>query len=116
MAAGALHALETDQDGIDGYRQMYKQRIDLLIELLAGHGMRLALKPRAGFYTLWQAPDRAFGRVMQSSEDFNMAMIEETGVVGVHFPGSIRYAVCADVAAMKGGLHEAFQAANVAYD
>ena len=65
--------------------------------------MRLALKPRAGFYTLWEAPDRAFGRVMQSSEDFNIAMIEETGVVGVHFPGCIRYAVCADVAAIDFG-------------
>jgi len=116
MAAGVLHALETDQDGIDDYRQIYQQRLDLIIPLLSGYGMRLALKPRAGFYTLWEAPDRAFGRVMQSSEDFNMAMIEETGVVGVHFPGCIRYAVCANVAAMQDGLQVAFQAANVAYD
>jgi LL-diaminopimelate aminotransferase len=116
MAAGALHALETDQHGIDGYRKMYKERLDFLIDLLAGLGMRLTLKPQAGFYTLWETPDRAFGRPMQSSEDFNMAMIEETGVVGVHFPGSIRYAVCADVAAMEDGLRSAFQIANVAFE
>ena len=115
MAAGALHALETDQAGIDVYRKMYSERLDLLIDLLSGHGMRLALKPRAGFYTLWQAPNTAFGRPMASSEEFNMAMIEEAGVVGVHFPGCIRYAVCADVAAMEDGLRSAFQAANVAY-
>ena len=28
-------------------------------------------------------------------------MIEETGVVGVHFPGYVRYAVCADIADME---------------
>ena len=115
MAAGALHALETDQAGIEAYRNMYSERLDLLMDLLSGQGMRLALKPRAGFYTLWEAPSKAFGRPLASSEDFNMAMIEETGVVGVHFPGSIRYAVCADVGAMEDGLRDAFQAASVEY-
>ena len=85
------------------------------MDLLSGLGMRLALKPRAGFYTLWEAPASAFGRPMASSEEFNMAMIEETGVVGVHFPGCIRYAVCADVGAMQEGLRTAFQAASVEY-
>jgi len=115
MAVGALHALETDQAGIDVYRKMYSERLDLLMDLLSGQGMRLALKPRAGFYTLWEAPSTAFGRPMASSEDFNMAMIEEAGVVGVHFPGCIRYAVCADVSAMEDGLLKAFQSANVGY-
>ena len=115
MAAGALHALENDQAGIEAYRNMYSERLDLLMDLLSGLGMRLALKPRAGFYTLWEAPASAFGRPMASSEEFNMAMIEETGVVGVHFPGCIRYAVCADVGAMQEGLRTAFQAASVEY-
>ena len=44
------------------------------------------------------------------------AMIDKTGVVGVHFPGCIRYAVCADIAAMEEGLRKAFQAADVAYE
>ena len=43
-------------------------------------------------------------------------MIDKTGVVGVHFPGCIRYAVCADIAAMEEGLRKAFQAADVAYE
>ena len=53
---------------------------------------------------------------VESAEAFNFAMIDKAGVVGVHFPGCIRYAVCADVAAMEDGLRKAFQAADVGYD
>ena len=116
MAAGAIAALENDQDGINVYRQMYRERLELLVDLIGGCGMKLAIRPRAGFYTLWETPARAFGRAMDSAEAFNMAMIEETGVVGVHFPGFIRYAVCADVAALESGLRAAFTKAEVAYD
>jgi hypothetical protein len=42
-------------------------------------------------------------------------MIRETGVVGVHFPGYLRYAVCADVEAMAKPLSDAFERAQVAY-
>jgi len=60
---------------------------------------------------------------MDSAEHFNFLMIEETGVVGVHFPstssgqapGYVRYAVCADVAAMRANLDAAFQKAKVSY-
>ena len=116
MAAGAIAGLEEDQTGIEACRQMYKVRLDTLIGILSDCGMRLAAQPRAGFYTLWEAPTRAFGQSLASSEDFNFAMIDKTGVVGVHFPGCIRYAVCADIAAMEEGLRKAFQAADVAYE
>ncbi len=43
-------------------------------------------------------------------------MIEETGVVGVHFPGYVRYAVCGDVEAMSEGIEAAFARAQVSYD
>jgi hypothetical protein len=42
-------------------------------------------------------------------------MIEETGVVGVHFPGYVRYAVCGDVEAMTEDLRVAFGKASVSY-
>jgi hypothetical protein len=42
-------------------------------------------------------------------------MIEQTGVVGVHFPGYVRYAVCADIDAMAPALEEAFKKAHVSY-
>ena len=43
-------------------------------------------------------------------------MIENTGVVGVHFGDFLRYAVCADVGAMQEELNAAFQAAAVSCD
>jgi hypothetical protein len=42
-------------------------------------------------------------------------MIEATGVVGVHFPGYMRYAVCADVAAVASEIDAAFEQAKVSY-
>jgi len=77
--------------------------------------MRLAQVPQAGFFTLWQTPDVAFGEEVQSAEHFNFRMIDETGVVGVHFGDYLRYAVCADVGAMTGPLSEAFDKAAVSY-
>src|SRR5262249_22340933 len=115
MAAGVVATFEHDQAGIARYRDMYRSRLHLLIELLTGHGMQLALQPAAGFYTLWTVPSRAFGTRMESAEHFNFLMIEETGVGGVHFPGYIRYAVCADIEAMADDLARAFNKAQVSY-
>ena len=116
MAAGALAALDHDRASIDAGRETYRRRLETLAALMQESGMRLALDPAAGFYTLWEAPTRAFGRKMDSSEDFNLTMIDEVGVVGVHFPGYVRYAVCADVDAMAPQLREAFQKAAPGYD
>jgi len=80
-------------------------------------GLRPACRTEAGFFTLWKVPKRAFGadlstdaRVMglPRHEAFNRLVIDETGIVGVHFEGPafggraeplVRYAVCADVLA-----------------
>ncbi len=115
MAAGVVVAFEQDQAGIAGYREIYRSRLDSLISILTARGMQLALKPQAGFFTLWLTPSRAFGRRVDSAEHFNMMMIEETGVVGVHFPGYVRYAVCADIEAMRRQLDDAFGKAQVRY-
>ena len=77
--------------------------------------MRLAIEPAAGFFTLWMAPTRAFGRRIESAEHFNFMMIEETGVAGVHFPGYVRYAVCGDVEAMAEDIDAAFTRTQVSY-
>ena len=115
MAAGVVAAFENDQETIDLYREMYHTRLSLIIRLLTGQGMRLALEPAAGFFTLWVVPTHAFGKRIESAEHFNFMMIEETGVVGVHFPGYVRYAVCADVAAMGEGIEAAFRKAKISY-
>jgi aspartate/methionine/tyrosine aminotransferase len=108
-------AMENDQAGIRRYRDMYQARLNLFIKLLTRHGMRLALEPAAGFFTLWLIPSHAFGKPVDSAEHFNFMMIDATGVVGVHFPGYIRYAVCADIAALATEIEAAFHKAQVSY-
>jgi aspartate/methionine/tyrosine aminotransferase len=115
MAAGVLATLEHDQEGIAYYRDLYRTRVSMFIELLTRQGMQLALEPAAGFFTLWKTPTQAFGTRVESAEQFNFMMIEATGVVGVHFPGYMRYAVCADIAAVATELAEAFKQARVSY-
>jgi LL-diaminopimelate aminotransferase len=116
MAVGVVAAFEHDQASISRYREMYRARLRRLIELLTPHGMQLALEPAAGFFTLWLVPSRAFGQKIESAEHFNFLMIERTGMVGVHFPGYMRYAVCADIDAMAKEIEEAFMQAEVSYD
>lgn len=116
MAVGVVAAFEHDQASIARYREMYRARLRRLIELLTPHGMRLALEPAAGFFTLWLVPSRAFGQKIESAEHFNFLMIERTGMVGVHFPGYVRYAVCADIDAMAKEIEEAFMQAEVSYE
>ena len=87
-------------------------RVASLLERLGQAG---AQEPAAGFFTLWLVPARAFGRAMADATAFNLAMIQETGVVGVHFPGYLRYAVCADVEALADDIDAAFAKAAVSY-
>lgn len=115
MAAGVVATLEHDQEGIAQCRDMYRARLGLLIEILTRQRMQLALEPAAGFFTLWRIPNRAFGKRIESAEHFNWLMIDATGVVGVHFPGYMRYAVCADIAAIATEIEEAFKKAQVSY-
>lgn len=116
MAAGALYALQHAKQIIGSCRKTYERRISTLCRILGSYGMRLAVNPGAGFFTLWLAPKRAFGRKIARAEEFNFLMIEETGVVGVHFHPYIRYAVTGDVEAMVGPIANAFARAQVSYE
>ena len=117
MAAGALYSLEHDQNSILKIIDLYRRRSDLLCEILTEAGMKLAIKPQAGFFTLWQTPNYAFGKKMASAEEFNFTMIENAGLVGVHFdPYYIRYAVAsANIEAMASQIRAAFAKAEVSY-
>jgi LL-diaminopimelate aminotransferase len=116
VAAGALYALENDRASIAEIALMYRRRTRLLCETLSAIGMHLALEPRAGFFTLWKTPKRAFGKEMKDAADFNLAMINNTGVVGVPFGDYIRYAVAHDdVASIAGEIKAAFAKAEVSY-
>lgn len=116
MAAGALASIMDDRKSVDACGATYKHRIGILSDILAGHGMKLALYPKAGFFTLWHRPNSAFGRKVRSAEEFNYMMIEETGVVGVHFEPYIRYSVTGDIQAMTEAIDSAFAKARVSYE
>jgi hypothetical protein len=79
------------------------------------HGMRLAIEPGAGFFTLWNRPDKAFGEEIKDAEQFNYLMIEKTGVVGVHFEPYMRYSVTGDIEAMAKVIDDAFAKAKIGY-
>lgn len=119
MAVGALYALENDRQAIfgdDGVVNRYRQRSSLLQQILLDAGMRLAIEPQAGFFTLWQAPKFAFGKEVKDAEAFNFAMIENTGLVGVHFHPYIRYAVAsAEIGVIASDIISAFAQAKVSY-
>jgi LL-diaminopimelate aminotransferase len=115
MAAGVLNAMENDRASIRACRELYGRRIEMLIDILSRYGMQLAIRPGAGFFTLWKRPDQAFGEVIEDAQHFNYLMIERTGIVGVHFEPYIRYSVTSDVEEMSGAIEEAFTAAKVAY-
>lgn len=115
MAAGALFAIENDGAGIAECREKYGRRIKTLKAILTTYGMRLAIEPGAGFFTLWKTPKQAFGRDIETAQEFNFLMIERTGVVGVHFDPFIRYAVTGEVEKMTEPIERAFLKAKVSY-
>lgn len=116
MAAGVLYAIENDKEGVAACRELYSRRLKILINILTRYGMRLAVEPSAGFFTLWRRPDKAFGKKIKNAEHFNYLMIEKTGVVGVHFEPYIRYAVTGDIEAMADAIEKAFCEAAVSYE
>lgn len=116
LATGVINAVEHDRAGITRHRRSYARRLPLLINQLTDCGMQLAEEPRAGFFSLWKTPTKAFGKRIESAEHFNRLMIQRKGVVGVHFEPFIRYAVVGDIEAMLPNLDEAFAEAAVSYN
>jgi len=116
-AAGVLNSVINDMNGIKKIRKLYQARIKLLIDILQSHGMKLAVKPGAGFFTLWQLPQKAFGQKIKDAQHFNFLMIEKTGIVGVHFHPYIRYAVVAPIEEQEfqNAIDLAFAQAKVKY-
>jgi aspartate/methionine/tyrosine aminotransferase len=102
---------------LDAQRALYRARLDYVIGKLKEAGLQQACETSAGFFTLWRVPKRAFGVDLETDirtqgkpahEAFNRLVIDEAGIVGVHFQGPgadgkgeplIRYAVCDDVLA-----------------
>ena len=54
LVAGVLALFENHKDLIEEVRKGYQRRIELLVNTLTKYGIRLAVTPGAGFFTLWQ--------------------------------------------------------------
>jgi len=115
LATGALNAVENDKASIEKNTQKFKGRNTLLIDIAQSNGLRLAVKPQAGFFSTWLSPRYAFGEQMANAGEFNQRMIYETGVVGVPFHPYIRYAVCIDIEANADKIAAGFRKAQVSY-
>lgn len=115
VAAGILHTFEKHMHLIQEIQKVYQARISILIDILTKYGMQLAVKPQAGFFTLWKTPKSAFGQKIKDAKDFNFKMIQETGVVGVHFNPFMRYAVCGDIESMTEQIEDGFKKARISY-
>lgn len=95
LALGVLHAFENDFESISKVRGIYQRRIVKVRAMLEAAGLKLAVEPKAGFFTLWRVPTTAFGLTVKDASHFNELMIMRAGLAGVPFdPGYIRYAVC----------------------
>jgi LL-diaminopimelate aminotransferase len=114
-AAGVMAALANDRTSIELQRRVYEDRISMLKRWLDPCGMRLAVDPKAGFFTLWLSPAMAFGREIQDAEAFNDLMIDNTGVVGIPFGRYIRYAVTSSIEDWETKICESFNEAKVSY-
>ena len=116
-AAGVILAVQYAMDDIEALRKSYQMRLTWLIKTLQAYGMKLAVKPQAGFFSLWQVPKMAFYQKIETAEQFNFLMIEKTGVVGVHFHPYIRYAVVAPLEDpdWQNAITKAFKQAEVKY-
>jgi LL-diaminopimelate aminotransferase len=115
MAVGVLNAMENDKANVAACRELYKRRIKILSDILVKNGMHPAIEPGAGFFTLWQRPDYAFGEEIRDAQHFNYLMIEKTGVVGVHFEPYMRYSVTGDIESMAKVIQTAFTQAKIGY-
>ncbi len=112
LANGILSVFQNSNHLIDDIREIYEDRLTLLNLILINAGMRPAVEPKAGFFSLFDCPKQAFGQAIGSAR----LMIKNTGIVGVHFDPYIRYAVCTTpIDLHEKKIVKAFQSANVAY-
>jgi LL-diaminopimelate aminotransferase len=117
MASGVIDCLDYDIASVRGMSRVYRNRIRDLTSILNEAGMQETIYPGAGFFTLWKAPEQAFGKKITSGEDFNFLMIEKTGVMGVHFGPYVRYAVVGpiDHPETREKIGFAFEKAKIGY-
>jgi aspartate/methionine/tyrosine aminotransferase len=86
-AYGLNDYLDTPQskEDVKEIQKMYKDRLVKLFLVFEKAGLKRACETDAGFFMLFHAPDTLNGESVKNAEDFNMKMIEQTGIIGVPF-------------------------------
>ncbi len=109
--AAAVAALEGPQEFIGEMVAVYKQRRDLVVDMLnEAHGIVCA-KPEGAFYVFPSihgciGKTTAGGTLINNDEDFVIALLEEHGVAAVHgtafiYPGHFRISYATDTESLR---------------
>ncbi|NDK07785.1 aminotransferase class I/II-fold pyridoxal phosphate-dependent enzyme [Candidatus Gracilibacteria bacterium] len=127
-AVGLNRYLDTAESSEDNKKieKMYMNRMDVLIPIFESAGLKLACPSDAGFFMLFMCPKKLNGLEINTSEEFNNAMINAIGLVGVPFVGSavdgkneqfIRYSACYDSLKPENvtRLKDALKKVNISY-
>lgn len=109
--AAALAALEGPQDFIGEMVAVYKQRRDLVVDMLNEAPGIVCAKPEGAFYVFPSVhgcigKTTAGGTRINSDEDFVIALLEEHGVAAVHgtafvYPGHFRISYATDTKSLR---------------
>ena len=109
--AAALAALTGPQDAIEAMRAAYRERRDMVVEMLnAAQGLTCA-KPEGAFYVFPSisgclGKTSSGGTKITDDEAFVTALLEEQGVAAVHgaafvYPGHFRVSYATDTASLR---------------
>lgn len=118
IMAGAIYAVENDQEGIKKCRQKYEERMAIVIDIMLEQNMKLVLEPKATFFSLWEVPRFAFEEEVMDAEHFCKLLIENTGVVLIPFGDYVRVSVAAypiEEPEKALAVYRAFEKAEVMY-
>jgi aspartate aminotransferase len=109
--AAALAALEGPQDFIGEMVAVYKQRRDLVVDMLNEAPGIVCAKPEGAFYVFPSVhgcigKTTAGGTLIKTDEDFVIALLEEHGVAAVHgtafiYPGHFRISYATDTESLR---------------
>jgi aspartate aminotransferase len=109
--AAALAALEGPQEFIGEMVAVYKQRRDLVVDMLNEAPGIVCAKPEGAFYVFPSVhgcigKTTAGGTLINNDEDFVIALLEEHGVAAVHgtafiYPGHFRISYATDTESLR---------------
>lgn len=107
-------------------RDLYKKRLEILIDLLLNAWFKQACQTDWWLFTMWHCPKKVNGIEIQDAEHCNQTIIKLVGIIWVPFKGSlidgkpeqfIRYSLCAPLEKeeFKDKFHKALSSLEIVY-